>query len=121
MNTMELTCIICPNGCDLQVAHEDGKVVKVDNALCSKGRDYASEELTNPVRTLTTTVRVVGGELPLVSVRTDGPIPKSQLREAMQIVRALQVQAPVSAGTVLKEHILGTNANLIATRAIKAK
>ncbi len=118
---MELTCIICPNGCDLKVTHQDGQVVKVDSALCQKGRDYAREELTNPVRTLTTTVRVDGGELPLVSVRTDGPIPKSRLTEAMQAVRALHVQAPVSAGTVLMTNILGTSANLIATRAIKAR
>ncbi len=120
MNTMELTCIICPNGCDLKVTHEKGRVTKVENALCPKGRDYAREELTNPVRTLTTTVRVVGGELPLVSVRTDGPIPKSRLREAVQAIRSLQAQAPVSAGAVLMKNLLGTSVSLIATRGIKA-
>jgi CxxC motif-containing protein len=112
---IELTCIICPNGCKLSIEHHDNKVVRVENARCNKGRDYASEELTNPVRILTTTVRVTDGEFQLVSVRTDGTIPKSMLLEAVKSLQDFRVKAPVNMGDILIADFMQTGVNIIAT------
>lgn len=111
----ELTCIICPNGCRLAIERSEDGTIKVENAMCGRGKDYAVNELTNPVRTLTTTVKVEGGVQPLVSVRTDRPIPRKMLLEAARALRGVSVCAPVHAGQKVAEDLLGTGANVIAT------
>lgn len=37
----EMTCIVCPNGCDLEIQVEDGKVLSVKGALCRRAEAYA--------------------------------------------------------------------------------
>lgn len=114
----EITCIVCPNGCHMTVDAADGVVLAVEHALCNKGKHYAVEELVNPVRTLTTTVRVLGGELPLVSVRSDRPIPKQVMLSAVSSLRGILLEAPVKAGAVVVEDLLGTGARVIATKSV---
>ena len=75
MKKMELTCVVCPNGCLLTVWQEDG-VTHVEGAACKNGVRYGETELTDPRRVLTTSVAVNGGVLPLVSVRSTAPIPR---------------------------------------------
>ena len=53
------------------------------------------KEHTAPERTLTTTVHIEGSVLPLLPVRTDKPIPKELLLEAMQKTADIIVKAPV--------------------------
>ena len=74
----EMTCIVCPNGCDLEIQVEDGKVLSVKGALCRRGEAYAEQEITDPRRNIATSVLVDGGELPLASVRLTAPIPKAR-------------------------------------------
>lgn len=116
----EMTCIICPNGCNLKVEYADECVIKVDGALCNKGVEYAGSEITNPMRNLTTTIRVEGGVLPLVGVRSDRPISKDKMVEAVKFLRVVTVKAPVCFKQVIVQNILGTGANIIATREIES-
>lgn len=116
----EFTCIICPNGCDVSVElNEQGEILNIEGHTCKKGEDYVRQELTHPVRTIATSVLVKGGELPLASVRLDAPIPKEQIFEAMAEIRKIQLEAPVTAGTVLIEKILGSEANVVVTKTVK--
>ena len=78
MKKMELTCVVCPNGCLLTVWQENGET-KVEGAACKNGIAYGRTELTDPRRVLTTSVAVKGGVLPLVSVRSTAPIPRAAL------------------------------------------
>ena len=114
----KLVCISCPVGCELEVEVEAGRVISVTGNRCPRGEAYAREEVTDPKRVLPTSVKVVGGELPLVSVRTDRPIPKRLIPRAMEVIRGLAVPAPVGLGQVLVRDLAGTGANLIATRAV---
>ena len=68
--TRELICINCPLGCGLTVTMKDGEVVKVEGNTCPKGEAYGKKEVTNPTRIVTSTVRVSGGLMPVVSVKT---------------------------------------------------
>ena len=68
--TRELICINCPLGCGLTVTLKDAEVVKVEGNTCPKGEAYGKKEVTNPTRIVTSTVRVSGGVLPVVSVKT---------------------------------------------------
>lgn len=114
----EFPCVSCPLGCLLRVELEDGKIEKIEGNRCPRGERYAREEITDPKRVLATSVKVLGGDYPLVSVRTDRPIPKRLISEIMEAVRKLCVEAPVEIGQVLLSNVAGTEANLIATRRV---
>jgi CxxC motif-containing protein len=111
-----LTCIICPRGCTLTVSI-DGENVKVSGQGCPKGEKYGIDECVNPVRTVTSIIRVDNREDTMVSVKTADPIPKGKIFELMEIIRAVKVSAPVHIGDVLIENVFGTN--VIATKDIK--
>ncbi|WEU40119.1 MAG: DUF1667 domain-containing protein [Candidatus Odinarchaeum yellowstonii] len=118
-----LICILCPQGCPINVDYSENelgaiKVISVDGSKCSRGEFWAREEVENPVRTVTSSIRVLNGELPLVSVRTDKPIPKKRIFDVMNVIKTLKVKAPVKRGQIIVENILGLNANLIATRTV---
>ena len=121
-NTIEkipLTCIICPMGCSMEVEVEtdaDGhkKVLSVKDNGCKRGEQYASKELQNPTRTLTSTIKVNGGVLPVVPVKTAGEVPKNMLLQCMEVVRRAGCKAPVKRGDILLYDLLGTGINVIA-------
>ncbi|HOQ00852.1 MAG TPA: DUF1667 domain-containing protein [Acetivibrio clariflavus] len=112
----QMTCIVCPNGCELEVTYENSVIVK--NALCPKGVEYARNELINPVRFLTSTVKVAGGVLPLVSVRSNKPVPKGKLIEIVQMLKNIELKAPVQFYQIVCKDVLGTGADIIATRSV---
>lgn len=114
-----LTCIQCPKGCLLSVAVVDGRVTSVTGNDCDKGPPWAHQEVEDPVRTLTTSVRVLRGREDLVSVRTDGSIPRRLLAEALSVAKELRVEAPVAMGRVVAENLAGSGVNLVATRAVE--
>lgn len=121
-NTIEkipLTCIICPMGCSMEVEVEtdaDGnkKVLSVKDNGCKRGEQYAAKELQNPTRTLTSTIKVNDGVLPVVPVKTAGEVPKNMLLQCMEVVRRASCKAPVKRGDILLYDLLGTGINVIA-------
>ena len=121
---LSLTCIICPMGCSMEVEVETNasgqkKVLSVKDNGCKRGEQYAAKELQNPTRTLTTTIKVEGGEFPLVPVKTAGEVPKASLLQCMEVVRRASCKAPVKRGDVLIYDLLGTGVNVIACADIK--
>lgn len=122
MKSREIVCIICPNGCRLNVyTDEENNVIKVENALCRNGRSYVESEVQNPKRSLTTTVKVSGGIRPLVSVKSNKPIPKGKLTEAAAELRKLELEAPVEFHRTVVRDILGTGADIITTGQVGKK
>lgn len=116
-----IICTVCPLSCSVRLElDENNEVLSVTGNRCPRGKTYAVKEHTAPERTLTTTVRAVGGVLPLLPVRTDKPIPKDMLLKAMQATASLTVEAPVRMGDVIVENFLGTGANLVASRDLEA-
>lgn len=111
----ELTCINCPLGCSVSVKIEDGEIVNIEGNSCKRGEVYAKNEIKNPVRTITSTVKVDGGSNYLVPVKTEEAIPKGLMKEVMVEINKLKVKAPVHIGDVLIEDILDTGVSLVAT------
>ena len=70
----------------------------------------------NPTRVLTTTVAIEGGAHGRMPVRTEQPIPKGKLFEAVEALRQVRLTSPVHCGDVVLENILGTGVNVIASR-----
>ncbi len=120
MNT-KLICIVCPIGCNLDVLYNEHEILNVQGNLCPRGTDYAEKELFNPERTLTTSVRVRDGEMPLASVRTVGPIPKRFIRKTVFRLKQIELEAPVEFGQVVIEDVEGTGVAVVVTREVRLK
>lgn len=116
-----MNCIMCPMGCELTVTLADGKFVSVTGNTCPRGAKYAEDEVTDPKRMLTSTVRIKGGFLPLLPVVSKTVMPKGKVLEAAQALRAVETQAPVKAGDIIVANILGTGVDVIASRDMAAK
>ncbi len=115
---MELVCITCPNGCRLTVEGEGENLTVTGNA-CPRGIEFARAELLHPTRSLTTTVRTVSREMPLLPVRTDGEIPKELIPDAMRRLGELLVTEPHACGDILLPNLLNTGVPVIATARFK--
>lgn len=109
----EITCTTCPNGCEIQVKGTETEIVSLIGAQCRRGEVYAKNEFLHPVRVLTTTVRTAGEPLP---VRSSKPIPKELLLACMEVIRMQYAVPPVCLHQVIIPNILGTGADIIATR-----
>ena len=118
--TRTFTCIICPNGCEITADYEGGEIHALQGATCPKGEEYVRQELTDPRRTIATSIPVEGGELPLVSVRLDRPIPKKEIFAVMRAINQLHVKAPTAVGQVVLSDVCGLGANVIITKPVAA-
>ena len=121
IETRELICIGCPLGCPLTVEMKGTEVVSVTGNTCPNGDRYARKEVTDPRRTVTSTVRVLGGSLPVVSVKTAQDIPKNKIFDCMQELATIRVKAPVQEGDVIVSNIADTGVPVIATKEIPAE
>ena len=113
----ELICIVCPKGCRLAVDEENG--FSVTGHSCPRGEEYGKIELTAPARTVTSTVRCVGGTHPRCPVKTDRPVPKRLIPDVMAALEGVVLAAPVRLGQVVVAGVCGTNANIVATRDLE--
>lgn len=118
MEQRELICIGCPLGCPLTVTLENGAVQSVQGNTCPRGDAYARKEVTAPTRIVTSTVKVTGGTLPAVSVKTAGDIPKGKIFDCVRALKDVAVPAPVSIGQVIVPDVAGTGVAIVATKNI---
>ena len=112
MNVTEMVCIVCPNGCHLKVSR-DGDTIDVQGAKCKRGIAFGTTELTNPTRSLTTTVDTAFPDMPSLPVKTNGEIPKERLLDAMKTIRAFKLSERVNTGDVVIKDVFG--ADIVAT------
>ena len=124
IETLQFNCTTCPFECLLTVEVErdaDGAVVEMRSVAgnsCPRGDKFAHQELTCPMRVLTTTVAVSGGDEALLPVRTAEAIPLALHAQAMDLIRDLVVDAPVRMGDVVLGNLLNTKIDLIASMDI---
>ena len=52
------------------------------------------------------------------TVKTDKPLPKEKMFECMHLLDSITAKSPVRIGDRLAEHILGTDVNIVATKAL---
>ena len=124
MEEKQLVCIGCPKGCLLSIKKtgtgNSESDFEISGNTCKKGYTYAINELTHPMRTLTCTVKVQGGDRSLVSAKSVPEIPKAMQLDCMQVVKRTVVQAPVFLGDVLIPDILGTGSDIVAGEDVAA-
>ena len=112
--TRNLTCIVCPRGCQLQVElAANGSIETVSGFACPRGKQYAIDECTHPMRTVTSTVRATNGDP--VPVKTNRTIPKELIFDCMNEINKATVTLPTHIGDVVISNLLGTGADVVVT------
>ena len=112
MEKRELTCIGCPLGCSITVTMENAEILDVTGNTCKRGDAYARKEVTHPTRIVTSTVRVSGGTIPMVSCK---------IFAIINALCGITVPAPVSIGDILVQDVAGTGVDIVATKNVPAK
>ena len=113
----QVLCIVCPQGCEMEIT-ESGGTLEFPKGICARGQAYAKQEIYNPCRVLTTTVVLEGSDIAMLPVRTEAPILKGKLAEAMDQIAHLTARVPVHRGDVICDNVAGTGIKLIATRTL---
>ena len=114
MKDRNLTCIVCPRGCNLTVKfNTDGGISEILGNACKRGITYAENECTHPKRTVTSTVRCADGRI--VAVKTADVIPKERIFDAMREINACRPDGEIKIGDVIIENVADTGVAVVAS------
>jgi len=121
INKQLITCIGCPIGCELTIEGTGDNIdnIKVSGHLCKIGITYGKEEATYPTRNIATSIKIDGGDIPMLSVKNSKPIPKGKIMDCVKAVHAVRIQAPVNVGDIVLVDAAHTGVDFIATRVIE--
>lgn len=115
----EITCIVCPIGCKILVDLEGKQIKNLEGNKCKQGIDYAINESLDPRRMLTSSIFVISGNWPLVSVKSDQPVPKDKVFNVLKEIKKIKLKAPIKSGQIIINNVVNTNINIISTKSIK--
>lgn len=121
MESKSLICVNCPMGCLVTVTLENGVILSVQGNTCPKGEIYARSECIDPMRILTSTIRIENAPLRVLPVISEKEIPLRKVFEAMEQIKTLSVKAPIHCGQVLCEDLAHTGIRLLASRSMDQK
>lgn len=113
----DITCIVCPRGCRMTVNNIDGQYI-VEGNSCIRGSKYGVDEVTNPRRVITSTVRLNGSYLNMLPVKTDGSIPKDMVFDIMKVLSEITVTTPINVGDVIVKNVLDTGVDIVSTKTM---
>ena len=114
----KIICTLCPKGCHLSVDLENKTV---EGNGCIRGKDYGISELTAPMRTLTSTVKIEGAIYRRCPVKSSAEIPRESVFEVMKLLDEVELVAPVKLGDKILKNVLGTGVDIVVTKSLGAK
>lgn len=110
------TCINCPLGCSVDVViNENGEILEIKGNSCKLGEKYVRDEIKDPRRMVTSTVKLIGSKEYSVPVKTKQAIPKNKIFEAMEEINQIEIKIPVHVGDIVKENLAQTGIDLVAS------
>lgn len=115
---MNLVCIRCPFGCHLTVEEKNGEVI-VSGNNCKRGEEYAISELKNPVRILTTTIKIDSLDHHRLPVISSSSLPKDKIMDVIKELKKYEVKAPIKMNDIIVSNILDLGVDIIASRSIE--
>ena len=113
----EFNCIVCPRGCLLHVEEADGEYTVTGNT-CPRGEKFAISEMTDPKRTICSTVKTSFLEAPVLPVRVSEDIPKNRIFDVMAEINKVMLTERIGRGDIIIENVLGLGVNVISTSNI---
>ena len=96
-----------------------GDEIQVNGNACPRGHTYAVNELTNPLRTLTTTIEIESETQKRLPVISSVPLPKGKIMDAMKQLKEIKVKAPVQMGDPVYKNILNLGIDILASRSVE--
>ena len=124
INKRTMTCITCPMGCEMTVEFEGKEFISVSGNACKRGIKYASDEIQNPRRTLTSTVIISKNDAAdksatkYLPVKTSSPVSKDKIFEVMKIINGIKAAAPIKMGDILYENVTEDGINIVACKDV---
>lgn len=112
-----MTCIICPNGCKLEVTQE-GDYIQVKGNQCKRGETFGIMEMTEPKRTISSTVKTIFPEVPVLPVRVSSEIPKDRIFDVMNEINKVRLDHKVDRNEIILENVLDLGVDVIATSSV---
>ena len=105
-------------GCRLRAIEKDGAYTAytIEGYSCKRGLEYGLQEMKDPRRNISSTVRIENGFLAALPVKTAAPIPKGMIFQVMEEINKIRVTAPVKTGAVIIPDVLHTGIDIVATR-----
>lgn len=108
-------CIRCPRGCEIITTLDGYSISKIEGNVCKMGIDYVENEVRDPRRIVTTTVKVKKGRFPLVPVWTEKAIPKEKISDLMKELRKIEIEAPIEIDRIILKDIFNTGVNVVTS------
>lgn len=118
---INVICVRCPRGCEIATTIDGYSIVSIEGNVCKLGGDYVKDEITDPKRIVTTTVKVKNGKYPLVPVWTPEPIQKDKIFALMKMLRDVELEAPVKIDRIVLKDIFGTGIDVVSSGCVEAK
>lgn len=118
---MEKVCIVCPRGCHLKYSYDQEQQLVVTNNRCKRGPEYLAQELELPKRMLTTTVKVKGGDIPVVPVYAAEYVAKDDVSQIISYLKQITIDAPVESATEIVSEINGQKISILTSRDVACK
>ena len=115
----EIICTVCPRGCRITVDGENNKINSIEGYGCKRGLEYAEAEFINPVRILTTLVKIEGKDNDLLPVRSNKLIPKNLIFNCVEEIKKVSVKLPIKMHDVIISNVCGTGVDIVATKGLK--
>ena len=103
-------------GCHLKVDEENDYAV-TGNA-CPRGAEYGKNELKNPKRVITSTVKTNSTEYCRCPVKTNGAIPKGKMFEIMKMLDDVELKTPIRVGDIVVRNLFDTGVDIVACKEI---
>lgn len=116
----EFTCIVCPMSCVITVEQNDTtkEILSVTGNTCKRGEQYVCNELTHPMRQLTSTVQIENAPYKRLPVILSGEIPKEQIFNVMEEIHKAKVCAPIKKGDVIIANVCNLAVDVVASRSM---
>ena len=114
-----ITCIICPNGCQMEAEYSVETGLLIAGFRCERGREYGKNEFFTPKRIFTSSIKIYGANRRMLPVRSDRPIPKEKLMDCMKEIRKISLQAPIAEHQIIIPDILHTGTDIVASMTLE--
>lgn len=116
-----ITCTVCPSGCQVTAKYTCREDIVLTGNKCKRGLEYCTNECFDPKRTFTSSVRIAGSDRRMLPVRTAAPVAKDKIMELAELVRGIDVNAPVKLQQVIVPNVLDTGVDLVAAMTLDRK
>jgi CxxC motif-containing protein len=99
--------------------NKEAEDFKVTGNLCKRGITYGIHEVVNPLRKVTSTVRIKDALYPRLPVITDQEVSKEIILNVMDEINKVSIKAPIKYADIIIKDVLNTDVNVIASRSME--